>query len=109
MHELAVAESVLDNVAARTGDCRVTSVRLRIGRLSGVELESLRFCFGLVTDGTRLDGAELVIEEPGGRLHCHSCGRDVARDDPILLCPCGSADVSVVSGRELQLISVEVV
>ncbi|GAA4389821.1 hydrogenase maturation nickel metallochaperone HypA/HybF [Tsukamurella soli] len=109
MHELAVAESVLDNVSAHTGGSRVTVVRLRIGRLSGVEPDSLRFCFGLVTDGTPLDGAELVIEEPGGRLHCEDCGRDIARDDPILLCPCGSADVRVVSGRELQLISVEVV
>jgi hydrogenase nickel incorporation protein HypA/HybF len=28
--------------------------------------------------------------------------------DIFLLCPCGSADVAVVSGRELNLVSVEV-
>ena len=33
---------------------------------------------------------------------------DFTVDDLILLCPCGSADVEVSSGRELQIMSVEV-
>ena len=33
---------------------------------------------------------------------------DFALTDMFLLCPCGSADVHVVTGRELQLVSVEV-
>jgi hydrogenase nickel incorporation protein HypA/HybF len=41
-------------------------------------------------------------------LHCRSCGDVSTRDDLILLCECGSADVDVVSGRELELGSVEV-
>ncbi|MCV7059134.1 hydrogenase maturation nickel metallochaperone HypA [Mycolicibacterium gilvum] len=28
--------------------------------------------------------------------------------DPILLCPCGSADVEVLAGRDLRILSMEV-
>ena len=109
MHELAICQSVVDAVLARTGDARVTVLRLDVGRLSGVVPEALRFCFEVVAEGTPLAGAELRIEQPAGRGHCRGCGADVDLDDPILLCPCGSADVDVTAGRELLLRSVEVV
>jgi len=54
MHELAVTQSVVDAVRQRTGEQRVLEVRLRVGRLSGVLPDALRFCFDLVTDGTPL-------------------------------------------------------
>ncbi len=109
MHELAIAESVVDAVLERTGERRVTTVRLQVGRLSGVVPDALTFCFELATADTALEGADLQIEAPSGRGHCRQCGRDCALDDLILLCECGSADVEVVAGRELQVISVEVV
>jgi hydrogenase nickel incorporation protein HypA/HybF len=108
MHELSIAESVVEAVLERTGDTPVSSVRLRVGRLSGVVPDALSFCFELATAGTPLEGAALTIEEPGGRAHCRSCGRDFDMDDLILLCECGSADVNVVAGQELHLASVEV-
>jgi hydrogenase nickel incorporation protein HypA/HybF len=107
MHELSIAESVVESVRERTGDRQVTIVRLRVGRLSGVVPDALRFCFELVAAGTPLEGAELQIEEPHGVAHCRSCERDFEIDIPILLCDCGSADVSVRSGDELQVKSVE--
>lgn len=108
MHELSIAESVVDAVLERTGDALVACVRLRVGRLSGVVPDALSFCFELVTAGTPLEGAALLIEEPGGRAHCRSCEREFALDDLFLLCECGSADVEVLAGRELHLASVEV-
>jgi hydrogenase nickel incorporation protein HypA/HybF len=108
MHELSIAESVIDAVLARTGEQRVSVVRLRVGRLSGVVRGSLEFCFELASAGTPLEGAALEIDEPEGRLRCRRCGDVSSRDDLILLCECGSADVDVVSGRELELGSVEV-
>ena len=109
MHELAICQSVVDAVLDRTGDARVTELRLDVGRLSGVVPDALRFCFELVTEGTPMAGAELRIEEPAGRAHCRGCGADFALDDLILLCPCGSADVAVTAGRDLLVRSVEVV
>lgn len=108
MHELAVAESVVEAVRARTGDNPVTSVRLRVGRLSGVVPDALAFCFDLATDGSPLEGAELVVEQQDGRARCRTCGEELALDDLILLCACGSADVELTAGQELQIVSVEV-
>jgi len=108
VHELSITQGVVDAVTARTGSAAVASVRVRVGRLSGVVPDAMRFCFELVTEGTPLAGARLEIDEPDGRGHCRSCDEEIALRDLVLLCPCGSADVEVVAGRELAVASVEV-
>ncbi|HEY2130720.1 MAG TPA: hydrogenase maturation nickel metallochaperone HypA [Streptosporangiaceae bacterium] len=108
MHELAITESVVQAVTERLPDATVRCVYLEIGPLSGVVADSLRFCFDLVTEGTNLAGARLEISQPNARCACAECGREFAPDGPILLCPCGSAAVSVLSGQELRITAVEV-
>lgn len=106
MHELAITQSVVDAVTERTGSAQVVSVSVRVGRLSGVVPDAMRFCFELVTTGTPLQGATLDIEQPEGRGHCRACGDDFVLADLILLCSCGSADVELLTGRELAVASV---
>jgi len=108
MHEMAVTQSVVDAVAERVDDARVRSVRLDIGRLSGVVPDAVRFCFDVIALGTPLEGARLDIDETSGTGHCRDCGADTEVDDLIVLCPCGSADVAVTGGRDLSIRSVEV-
>jgi len=109
VHELSLTQSIIEAVVEKTGGAEVTVVRLRIGRLSGVVVDSIRFCFDVVAAGTPVAGARLDIEEPSGRGRCRDCATEFAADDPIVLCPgCGSADVTVLAGRELTIISVEV-
>jgi hydrogenase nickel incorporation protein HypA/HybF len=108
VHELAITESVVDAIVDRVGDGRVTGVRLEVGKLSGVVADSIRFCFEIVADGTGLQGARLDIDEPPGRAYCRDCGDEFALDEPIRLCPCGSANLEVLSGHQLRIISVEV-
>lgn len=108
MHELAIAESVVSSVLERTEDRRVSVVRLRIGRLAAVVPDALTFSFELATAGTPLEGASLEIVEEGARAHCRTCGSQFTLEDAILLCDCGSADVRLLSGRELCVTSVEV-
>jgi hydrogenase nickel incorporation protein HypA/HybF len=106
MHELGVTQGVVEAVTERTGSAPVAAVRLRVGRLSGVVPDAMRFCFELVTAGTPLAGAALEFEQPPGRGHCRTCGADLALADLVLLCDCGSADVEVRAGRELAVASV---
>jgi len=108
VHELAIAEGVVDTVTQRLPGARVTSVHLEIGALSGVVADAIRFCFDLATEGTGLEGAALEITEPPARCRCRSCGAGFAPDPPIVLCPCGSADVAVLGGEELRILSVRV-
>jgi hydrogenase nickel incorporation protein HypA/HybF len=117
MHELAIAEGLVDAVTERLPGTKISEVRLEIGALSGVVADSLRFCFDLATEGTELEGASLQITEPGIQVECRTCGDTFvpdgaggsgARGVPILLCPCGSADVKVLSGQQLTITSVKV-
>ena len=87
-----------------TAGRRITSVRVEIGALSGVVPDALRFCFSLATEGTPLAGADLEISEPAAKCDCADCGLSFEPEDGrILLCPCGSANVTVVSGQQLQI------
>lgn len=108
MHELAVTQSIVDQVGERMAGTQVMSIQLEIGKLSGIVADSVRFCYDMVTVGTPLEGASLVIGEPEGRGHCSQCGTDFPLQDLILLCPCGSSDVHIVSGDQLLIKSVKV-
>ena len=108
MHELAIAESVVDTVTQRLPGAKITRVHLEIGALSDVVPDSIKFCFDLATEGTTLEGATLEITEPPARCLCRSCGTEFRPDPPIVLCPCGSADVAVLGGEELKILSVQV-
>ncbi len=109
MHELAITQSVVDMVVERTAGRRVASVQVRVGKLSGVVADAMRFCFDLATVDTPLEGAELEIEAVPGQASCRTCGSEFEVSDLILLCHCGSADVRIIAGDELLVTSVEMV
>jgi hydrogenase nickel incorporation protein HypA/HybF len=66
VHELSLAEGLVDLVAERTTGRRVVAVNLRVGDRSGVIADALAFCFDVVTVETPLAGAVLRIEEVVG-------------------------------------------
>ena len=107
MHELSVAATILDMVeteARKAGLTRVAEVRVLVGPLSGINPESLEFCFGALADQSCSKGARLNIEVPVGVMRCRSCGRESEFTRMTYVCPqCGSVDVGVEASRELQL------
>lgn len=108
MHELAVTESVIAAISAQLPDSRVAVIHLEIGRLSGVMPDAVRFCFELAGEGTCVAGARLDITEPEGVGDCASCGLTFPAREPLAVCPCGSADVSISGGADLTIKAVEV-
>lgn len=109
MHEMSLTYSVVEAICTHAAGRRVTRVNLEVGALTAVVPDAMRFCFDLATEGTVAEGAELHIDMPVGRAHCNTCDEDFDLPDLILLCRhCGSADVAVVSGRQLKIVSMEV-
>ncbi|WP_328535366.1 hydrogenase maturation nickel metallochaperone HypA/HybF [Streptomyces sp. NBC_00344] len=108
MHELSITQSVVDAVCERAAGRPVHSVRVQVGMLTAVVADSMQFCFDLVTEGTVAEGARLEIDQPPGTGRCRLCDTVFALTDLVLLCPCGSVDVEVMSGRELQIVSMRV-
>jgi hydrogenase nickel incorporation protein HypA/HybF len=111
MHEMSIAQSVLDIVLQESRNHkvdRVLSVALKVGDLSAVETESLRFCFELVCKGTVVEGARLDIERVQVTCRCRDCGSDFTVKQLIFSCPsCGGTGVEMLSGRELSVDSFE--
>ena len=81
MHEMSIAEGivqVLEEQAVIQKYRQVKKVWLEIGQMAGIELESLRFCFGAVTNGTLAENAALEIIETKGEAWCMQCAKTVS-------------------------------
>jgi hydrogenase nickel incorporation protein HypA/HybF len=85
---------------------RVERVVLRIGTLSGVDPESLRFAFDVVSRGTQAEGAILDIETIQAAVFCKACQKEFVGQDRgfIFTCPiCGDFCGEIRRGREIEL------
>jgi hydrogenase nickel incorporation protein HypA/HybF len=108
MHELSIAEGVVDVALRHARGRRVTAVELRVGHLRQVVPSALRFAFELVAQGTPLEGAELRMEEVPAAGRCRSCGMETRLPDLPLRCrACGGWNVEVTRGEELLVESLE--
>jgi hydrogenase nickel incorporation protein HypA/HybF len=113
MHELSIAVSILDLIhdqADRIGGQHVQVVHLKLGPLSGVVKESLLRAFEQAIDHADMTGCQLVIEEVPLTAFCPVCGQVRAIPSvQYLCCPvCDSPTPDVVSGREMEVVAMEV-
>ncbi|MEO8331249.1 MAG: hydrogenase maturation nickel metallochaperone HypA [Gallionella sp.] len=112
MHEMSIAESVLQIIEDKVradGYARVKTVWLEIGQLAGVEKESLRFCFDVVTRDSVARDARLEIIETAGQGWCMECACSVAVTSRYEPCPnCGSFQIEVTGGEEMRVKELEV-
>ena len=112
MHEFGIAESLLETAlatAARAEAAKVEQINLRIGALSGVVEEALTFAFEALSEDTPAQGARLVIEPVPVTCYCEGCLTTFTPPRGSYRCPaCQAPSRTVKSGRELQLISIEV-
>ena len=116
MHELSIAHGLVEAACEALSRCEpapagVRSILIRIGALSGVVPSALEFCYGLTVEGTPLAGSRLVVEEQPVVVFCPRCLENRTLDDPSRFrCPiCDAATPELVHGRELELISMELI
>jgi hydrogenase nickel incorporation protein HypA/HybF len=113
MHELSIVSSVVETVTesleAYPG-ARVEEVRLRVGVLAAVVVDSLEFCWGLATEGTALEGSRLVVKMIPVVMHCAACEEDVELDGvQSFRCPrCDEPCSDLRHGRELEIEAIEI-
>ena len=111
MHELAVAQSMIEEAARVALLHRAEAIEhilVRVGALSGVEPPLLERAFTVARAGTLADWATLTIEVGPVGVRCTHCGAQTqAAPNKIVCGACGDWRVRVVSGEELLLIRVE--
>lgn len=109
MHEMALAQAVLDLALDHAAGAKIRCVRLVLGALSHVEPRALEFGFDVVAKGTMAEGATLAIDRPPGTAWCVDCNASVevtAHGEP---CPrCGGFKWMLTSGDEMRVVELEV-
>ncbi len=112
MHEMSLCESILltlEDNSEKQDYTKVKKVWLEIGKLSGVEIESMRFCFDVVVKDSIADNAVLKIIETPGQAWCMACSKNVAVNELFAACPdCGSYQLQVTGGKEMKIKQLEV-
>ena len=88
---------------------RVTKITLKVGKLTAVIADTFKFGMEIITKGTEAEGAEIVIDNVPLVVKCENCGEQSELSEPFFVCPkCESTRLSVLSGRDLYIESIEV-
>ena len=113
MHEMGVAMQIVeiatDSIPRDMENVRVERVNLKVGKLAAIVPDSLRFCFDIVVKDTPLKGAKLVIKEIDVVARCNDCQTRWTITEPVFSCnKCKSSSIEILSGRELDIDSIEI-
>jgi hydrogenase nickel incorporation protein HypA/HybF len=96
---------------ARENNAReVIAINLKIGKLSGIVTDSLKFAFDAVKlEHPLLSSAEILIEEVPLIYECNDCKESFKTDDiHFPSCPdCGSFSLKLISGEEMHISNME--
>jgi hydrogenase nickel incorporation protein HypA/HybF len=107
VHEATLMKNLLaivDRAAHEEGGGPVRVVHLRIGAMAGVSEDALRFAFDVMAKDTAAEGAALEVEKVPLRIRCRECRADSNAADFVFICPaCGSGDIEIVAGREMEV------
>jgi|ERR1044071_5547735 hydrogenase nickel incorporation protein HypA/HybF len=108
MHEMGLAQGVLEIALEAAAGEKVRRIDLLVGKGQMVKQDSLEFSFRLIADGTPAADAHFRMKEIPIRLRCKRCGLEQETDAPPFNCrDCGSADLQVLSGDEFLVDAVE--
>ena len=108
MHEMALAEGILDVVLDVAGDNPVKAVQVQAGVLHAIVPESLEFSFQLAAQDTPAADAQLRIRKVDAVFQCGQCREVTAQAAPPFNCSaCGSADITFSAGDELLVEAIE--
>ena len=111
MHELSIADAILDavrNEAEKHPGSRVTKVGVRVGAISGVVPDALSFGFECLVQGSDLEPLALAIESVPRLQRCPSCDYTFEPPEDNLACPrCGRTDTLLAGGEELDVAYLE--
>lgn len=114
MHEVSIAMGMVDEltrIARENNAKKITSIKLKIGKLSGIVTDSLVFAFDAIKlENPLISSADIVINEIPLVYNCNDCGAAFETDDIYFpSCKkCGSYNLTLISGEEQHIENVEI-
>ena len=110
MHEMTIAEGILKiafDCAKENQSKRIERITLKIGEMSGVEIEALNLSFKVLTDNTIAKDCELIIKKIPLIGECNKCKKIFHVESYNFFCPECDGILILKSGRELQVESID--
>lgn len=118
MHELSVIYPIVqmaDRIARENNVQQITAVQLLIGELHDMDEKWANHYYRRFCKGTTLEGSELRIKRVPLVFRCKACGHEQSYTHfsfagVELKChSCGSTEMEILSGREMEIDSIEFV
>lgn len=109
MHEYSIVQALLERVDAEARARKATAVHrlsVRIGELSGVEMDLLATAYETFRDRTICERAELSLRLVPARWECPRCSGLIARGN-VLTCPSCAVPARLIEGDEIMLDRIE--
>ena len=114
MHEFSIADNIVKSVISEleslesTPDTTLQKVHIGVGEMRQVVPDTLKFAYNQLTEGTAAENSELIIHDNPLRALCSDCKWEGRLEEKIFICPaCNSRNLEIISGKELQLESME--
>lgn len=111
MHEMGVIQNVLritEDAAEKGNAKKILKIHIRMGEYSDVVPEILREYFEIAAKGTVAEGAEIVLSRVPAVMRCRTCHWEgPVKHGHVVCADCGSTDLTLISGREFIVESLE--
>jgi hydrogenase nickel incorporation protein HypA/HybF len=108
---MSIAMSIVDlatDVCRKRNVAVASKIGLVIGRLSGIELQSLEFVWPLAIKGSVLEKAEKEVVIIDGKARCLECNHTYPMENHYDICPeCNSYFKDIIEGKEMRVDYIE--
>ncbi|HWQ75040.1 MAG TPA: hydrogenase maturation nickel metallochaperone HypA [Syntrophomonas sp.] len=114
MHELSIMKNILEIVlkyGEKAEAKKISRINLNIGSFMEFVPRYAQLYFDMISQNTIAEKAEIHIETIPAKIKCNSCGHETEIDIKHLLKACNqcrSEQIELISGRELQIDSIEI-
>ncbi|BEK33280.1 hydrogenase maturation nickel metallochaperone HypA [Campylobacter jejuni] len=108
MHELSIVESLIElceENALNNKAYNVQEIYVKIGRLSGIEVDLFKRCFEIFKENSNIcKNAKLFIELAPLEILCLKCDQTSILEENVFKCPkCESIEYKITQGEDLHL------
>jgi hydrogenase nickel incorporation protein HypA/HybF len=112
MHELSIAENIIEiasEQAKKNNLSVVNEIEIEVGKLSGVEIEALKFVMEIATKKTILENSRTIYTLIPGLARCLICSKEFVTESLFTQCPeCKQFKFQIIQGEELRVKSLNV-
>lgn len=114
MHEVSIALGMIEEltrIARENNAKKIINIKLKIGKMSGIVTDSLKFAFDAIKlEHPLLSSSEILIDEVPLVYECNDCKITFNTDNFYFpSCPdCDSDNLKLISGEEQYIENVEI-